>query len=940
APSPSPLQPDWLRPLFEPGAWELRPPIIIENSQFTLLLGGYGNLPGGSVRLSPCTLIFFPDGRPQTLTPDARLLIMRAPEGAVLDFDQEIDLSRAETGRLKGGRLVGQVTIEGNLGPMDPKKEGGNHDLWMSTRDVELRADRIWTHQPVQFRLGPNQGQGRDMRMLLANGGLSNKGGLSDKTVVLRSFQLLHDVHFHAEADWDGLLPGKKTKAAQSVPTSEKTTEQVVDVRCKGRFRFDVDKLAANFEDQVEVIRALPGGKADQLQCDLLTIFLAMPEPGETRKTPKGGQKNRSLDVMQIQARGQPAVVKAASANAVIEGEYLDLDLRARRVLLSDPREVKVQYDTTQLFASQVKYFAGTSDDLGRLWATGPGRLRSGIPGPNGETIQATWRGQLHSRPHEGHQLVSLVDKVEVSSNQAGSLQSDEVWIWLRPSSGIVKADDEKPQTRYEPDRVMARGNVAINSTPLSGNVNQLEAWFQPVEKPKGETHLAAENGGIGSSKNLAAIKNHYHVQGETVRLKFGVLDRKPFLQNAAIDGNVDLVERTPAGDAEPLRVRGQQIQIQQADTPQATLSVTGQPAQVTARGLEIFGPSVHVSKADNKMWVDGAGKMTLPIDRDLDGKQLDQKHSLAVHWQNRMIFDGQTARFHDKIVASSQHHKLQTGQLDVILNQQVLFGQKSDQPIKMERIVCRGGVLLSSASFEQQRRTSVDRLQVADLSINQNTGDIQANGPGWIQTVRAGSNVQVAGGAQAAANNPRPAGAEKNDGLAYLKVRFERAITGNLHQRELRFGNQTRCIYGPVTDWSQELDLDKPGGPQGDEITLDCNELVLRQIGPERDNRRPIEMEAIGNATVEGETFTATGQRMTYTTAKDLLILQGEGATAAQLFHKKGSGASQSRAAADRILYWRATNRIKVEGWRFGTGTIDGEQPKIGPTTSRRKNP
>jgi hypothetical protein len=91
-------------------------------------------------------------------------------------------------------------------------------------------------------------------------------------------------------------------------------------------------------------------------------------------------------------------------------------------------------------------------------------------------------------------------------------------------------------------------------------------------------------------------------------------------------------------------------------------------------------------------------------------------------------------------------------------------------------------------------------------------------------------------------------------------------------------------------------------------------------------EDRRPIEIEATGNATVEGASFTATGQRLTYTTAKELLVLEGAGQTPAQLVQQKRPGAAPARFAADKILYWRADNRVEVQGVRFGTGSWQGD--------------
>ncbi|NIP87444.1 MAG: hypothetical protein GTO03_18575, partial [Planctomycetales bacterium] len=108
-----------------------------------------------------------------------------------------------------------------------------------------------------------------------------------------------------------------------------------------------------NFEDQVDVVRPLPDGGADELHCDLLTIYFDKPDDSPP---PATASRKRSWEVTRIEARGQPAEARAASANAFVQGAYLELDLRSQSVLLNDPREVTVRYDAAQLQAAQVHY--------------------------------------------------------------------------------------------------------------------------------------------------------------------------------------------------------------------------------------------------------------------------------------------------------------------------------------------------------------------------------------------------------------------------------------------------------------------------------------------------------------------------------------------------------------------------------------------------------
>ena len=97
----TPVQIERLKRYFKEGDWETDQPIVIEKPEFALLLQNYENTAEDQLRIEPCTFVFFPDGRPSA-GDDKRVFIMRAPEGAVLDFEGGCDLSRAKFGRLQG----------------------------------------------------------------------------------------------------------------------------------------------------------------------------------------------------------------------------------------------------------------------------------------------------------------------------------------------------------------------------------------------------------------------------------------------------------------------------------------------------------------------------------------------------------------------------------------------------------------------------------------------------------------------------------------------------------------------------------------------------------------------------------------------------------------------------------------------------------------------
>ena len=102
--------------LFAPGSWELEGPNMLESRQMRLLFKEYRRMSEDPldprVQLFPCTLVLLPEQSGEVGAPAGRTVVLRAPQGAVLEFDEPFDLSKQERpSRLVGGSLRGHVTI-------------------------------------------------------------------------------------------------------------------------------------------------------------------------------------------------------------------------------------------------------------------------------------------------------------------------------------------------------------------------------------------------------------------------------------------------------------------------------------------------------------------------------------------------------------------------------------------------------------------------------------------------------------------------------------------------------------------------------------------------------------------------------------------------------------------------------------------------------------
>jgi hypothetical protein len=117
----------------------------------------------------------------------------------------------------------------------------------------------------------------------------------------------------------------------------------------------------------------------------------------------------------------------------------------------------------------------------------------------------------------------------------------------------------------------------------------------------------------------------------------------------------------------------------------------------------------------------------------------------------------------------------------------------------------------------------------------------------------------------------------------------------------------------------------------------MNCNLLTVRQMNPNPSaadpQHRPIELEAEGNTEIEGDVFTAHAHRMTYTEAKDVLMLEGDGRNLAELYRQDRPGAESGHTQARQILYFRSTEQVSVNG--AGPSDIN-----LGPAPPKAKRP
>ena len=490
---------------FPEGSWERDNPIMLENGNSKVLLKEYNNHPDGQVDLNPCTVIHLPDGETDGAD-NRRVIIMQAPQGAVLQFDGPVDLNQTTTARLLGGKLNGPVTIQS--GPTKP--EGGD-DFLITTHDVVLDENVISTPNPVDFRFGASVGHGRELRIVLAPSTEPAGKHRGPSFGGVQTIQLLHDVEMHLQTGSAGFLPGDQPQNYTTVApgTNPKAgganrSGPPVDIRCQGPFEFDPVKNVATFHESVTALRPNPKGTGpeDQLDCERLSVFFA----------PRQEPKDTAVKDVAVKADGKVNAQSNSTNGSTPRLEPKKFEAEGNPVFIRAPS------NSLEAKARTISYQPDAADRwLGDMDSLGPGWLTIASPTDPTSRFEARWSQEMKMRPQDENHVVSVIGDALVRSTKQGELRGDAIHMWLfetPPEKLAANGPQSGPggrgnasndaSARIHPVKMMAEGNVQIDSPELSGNVKRLETWFHDITAAPTGNRFSV--GARRSAANVAAV--------------------------------------------------------------------------------------------------------------------------------------------------------------------------------------------------------------------------------------------------------------------------------------------------------------------------------------------------------------------------------------------------------------------------------------------------
>jgi hypothetical protein len=966
---------------FPAGHWSLtQPPKVVENPDSTvmLVLDDYHLHDDGRVDIDHCAVLVFPTPRTESPTPPRDAIIVEAPRGAKLQFDEAFRPEKMQIGQITRGEFPGRITIRSDM-----NEPGPQDDLWVETNDLAMNSKLLFTDSEVRFRLGPNSGSGRELeiRLLESEPSPSGSGGL--RIAGVDQLEIREDVRLQAFLGTDSLLPGddkelsrrvadagsRPERGNEGLPRRLPAVDQLpVEVRSTGPFRFDFVKYVASFDENVEVWQAHPDGTSDRLSCQQLDVHFARRSDQAAARSPvdhsqSSAGKVRSLEPEKIVAQGNPVVVVSPSRQAEARGSRLQLMLRERRVSIDGGRDVQLVSGPNVLRAPAIDYqhpAADATTKIGSFRADGPGEM-SYVPDPSKpeQVFQASWQASVRLSRYNGQPVLTLAGRPKLGMSEMGQLTADQIRVQLRE----IETDG---QTRPIPDRLNAVGQVEVDSPELLARTRELRATFQvePEDEGLGATTDDRSADRFQFTRNGGARSRVYQVAADEIELAIALRGRRAVPKSLACNYNVAFRELAdPYTTHQPLVVSGGQLTAVQLDTD-ARITIHGAPpneppgsqlALIQARGMKLHAAAVELDEGQDRLWSDGPGTAKLVVQRDLNGRPSTSPYPLDLQWQGGLEFNGRDVVFQRNVYVEGAEDRLRCDQMTVTLTAPVEFGKRVDQDaIDMAEIECRGNVAIDHQARDEVGLTSHDRVELARVAINQQTGAIDGDGPGVIRSTHFANQFSAMAGPAATTTSP-----SRSTRLQFLRVDFDGPLTGNLDTREIAFFDRVRAVYGPVDAWEQELDMSRHQPLPPDTLTLTTDQLRINEdplyasrAAAESDDTGksfgPVQLHADGSVRIDGEStgqgkFAATAERASYEQAKELFTLRGSGRAPAAIQFQKQVGGQFLHQKAENIKFHRLTRDIVIDQGHLFEFTPAGDnmtlppQQAIGPTESRR---
>ncbi len=965
--------------MFAEGSWQrtARKRLTIQNQGYVLFSERKQVTPS-QWRVWPVTVVMQRDGKPS--------VIMDAPQGADVTFAEALDVLGSEAPPIKGGQLVGKVTIR-SIAPEPGRTLELRDQLEIQAQDVGIDNRRIWTNEAISLRWGGSVLAGRNLTIRLAGGGAIPTSGGQSPLSILDSMELVYLDRLEFPVPARGRM---QAQAAADLPAGD-VPDGKASIQCKGRVTFDFATDRLQLRDSVRLEHQPHSGPADTISCDLVTLEFNNPLASDLpRETADDWLRS-------IEAKGQPVIIHLPTVGGEAVAESIRYDAVAGSLHVQGTAGVRLAYQGVNLQTSDFVYQFPADDPtrIGTLECAGSGFLDF----PAGdelavETLRWSKGVRLQPLAEAGLHEVWIDGQVTTTLTDGGKILADALRFTFRQmpaadaSSGgatttaLATANGIREPDRmsaFRPEQASATGNVVFDTALMYAETQLLQLFFdvqtQPPPPPEPSLVLTPASGPRkrfwvrqpdDQADTVAPVaRPRPTLTADSVHANVALYGSEVVGSDLSVVGRVRLQHRMVTPQAVlPLTAAGEKLRIV-SKNGQDMIQINGgaEPAKFELGDGFFVGPLIRVSTSDNYVWIKESGHLQMPSAVLPAGSEPTAATAVqwltppSCRWAGEMFFDGRTVELSGgvqlsaemkagkdqtpwKIAASGEH-------MQIALNEAVRIEDPDGmRAAAIQTISLRGsdsqGVFVTADQADASGTLQARHvLSAPQLNILPQTGRLEGPGPGWYRQ-------------WAVAKPDGPfAGFVPEGGLMGTHLVFADSLQGDFNNKELKFQRGVRIGVRPVASWNEVFDAATMDALAEGQATIDCQTLRFAQSPQPPSTARPgpafraapdaagsslgaWEIEAVGSVAFrvrnERGLFETVGNRASYAAAKDLFIIEGDGRQPARFQQTHPNGLPGMNIALGII-------KVRPKAMEID-GQLQSASPGMLPASMRMRRP
>jgi hypothetical protein len=550
-----------------------------------------------------------------------------------------------------------------------------------------------------------------------------------------------------------------------------------------------------------------------------------------------------------------------------------------------------------------------------------------------------------------------------------------------QPNGNIADSQSIGAKWSVQPDRLVARGTVNIATDRVTANVHELNALWPAPQLPaahaatpsayagmvnRSANRLPVQEASPDAAAQVAEAKQSLPI---TVNANLATVQMLPTneFREIVFHDNVRVEQKTEAGEPE-MELTGARLEVHPQLEQRYRLTIRGsdrQPAIAKNRQFALSAPSVHLDQTANRLWIDSPGQLVAqqrtvptPAEPDLTAAMTQPAEppqpvltTIDLRWSGGMVFNGQQIYLESGIHAicdqqspsELSHLELHCEAINVSLSNPIDLSGAGEGPTTeaelelltlIGQVAAKDRVFTASTSIEPRNSVEMSRqvtlanretssaqsMEVPWGQWNAKTGQLNMSGPGLVCLWQKAAGTPLTGRLVSTEPASSP--------LTNTSIRFEKSLTGNLNRSELVFSEKVRTIHGPVENWDVALDPDQKN-LSVDQYWMRSDELQVTQWRKNSATEAHVEIIALGQAELQGQTFDAFAQRIGYNQSQEKVLLEGDPRSGAKLTYQTAPDGPRNPLVASKIIFNLRDNTTQVEGFKHGVLTTGPILPK-----------